>query len=95
MVSNVEIRTLSEEINRVVSGKLLNPRWIEGQKKHGYKGAGDISKRIGRVYGWEATTEAVEDWIFDDIVKTFISNQENREFFKKNNFFELHKKSHF
>ena len=84
-VSNVEIRTLSEEINRVVSGKLLNPRWIEGQKKHGYKGAGDISKRIGRVYGWEATTEAVEDWIFDDIVKTFISNQENREFFQKNN----------
>jgi len=31
-------------------------------KRHGYKGAGDISKRIGRVYGWEATT--VDDWIF-------------------------------
>lgn len=84
-VTNVEIRTLSEEINRVVSGRLLNPQWIEGQKKHGYKGAGDISKRIGRVYGWEATTEAVEDWVFDDIVKTFISDKENKEFFQKNN----------
>ena len=39
-------------------------------KRHGYKGAGDISKRTGRVYGWEATTQAVDDWIFDDIAKT-------------------------
>ncbi|KNZ41132.1 cobaltochelatase subunit CobN [Acetobacterium bakii] len=84
-VTNVEIRTLSEEINRVVRGKLLNPKWIEGQKRHGYKGAGDISKRVGRVYGWEATTEEVDDWIFDDITKTFIIDAENRAFFRENN----------
>lgn len=84
-VTNVEVRTLSEEINRVVRGKLLNPKWIEGQKRHGYKGAGDISKRVGRVYGWEATTEEVDDWIFDEITKTFIIDTENRAFFRDNN----------
>ncbi|KAF5074123.1 Aerobic cobaltochelatase subunit CobN [anaerobic digester metagenome] len=84
-VTNVEVRTLSEEINRVVRGKLLNPRWIEGQKRHGYKGAGDISKRVGRVYGWEATTEEVDDWIFDEITKTFIIDAENKAFFRDNN----------
>jgi cobaltochelatase CobN len=84
-VTNVEVRTLSEEISRVVRGKLLNPKWIEGQKRHGYKGAGDISKRVGRVYGWEATTEEVDDWIFDDITKTFIIDAENRAFFRENN----------
>ncbi len=84
-VTNVEVRTLSEEINRVVRGKLLNPKWIEGQKRHGYKGAGDISKRVGRVYGWEATTEEVDDWIFDEITKTFIVDAENRAFFRDNN----------
>lgn len=81
----VEVRTLADEIRRVVRTKLLNPKWIEGQKRHGYKGAGDISKRIGRVYGWEATTQEVDDWIFDDISKTFISDEENRKFFEENN----------
>jgi len=53
---HVEVRDLADEVRRVVRTKLLNPKWIEGMKEHGYKGAGDISKRVGRVYGWEATT---------------------------------------
>jgi len=68
-----------------VRTKLLNPKWIEGQKRHGYKGAGDISKRIGRVYGWEATTHEVDDWVFDDITRTFIMDEENRRFFEEHN----------
>jgi cobaltochelatase CobN len=54
-------------------------------KRHGYKGAGDISKRVGRVYGWEATTKEVGDWIFDDIARTFVLDEENRRFFQENN----------
>ena len=82
---HVEVRTLADEVRRVVRTKLLNPKWIEGQKRHGYKGAGDISKRIGRVYGWEATTQEVDDWVFDDITKTFIMDEENRQFFEEHN----------
>ncbi|NLD94147.1 MAG: cobaltochelatase subunit CobN [Fibrobacter sp.] len=81
----VEVRDMADEIRRVVRTKLLNPKWIEGQKRHGYKGAGDIMKRVGRVYGWEATTQEVDDWIFDDITETFVLDKENREFFEKNN----------
>ena len=83
--NNIEVRDMADEIRRVVRTKLLNPKWIEGQKRHGYKGAGDISKRVGRVYGWEATTQEVDDWIFDDIAKTFVLNDENRKFFEQNN----------
>ena len=54
-------------------------------KRHGYKGAGDISKRIGRVYGWEATTREVDDWIFDDIARTFVLDADMRNFFEENN----------
>ncbi len=82
---HVEVRDMADEIRRVVRTKLLNPKWIEGMKRHGYKGASDISKRIGRVYGWEATTHQVDDWIFDDITKTFILDKEMREFFQENN----------
>lgn len=82
---NVAVTDLADEIRRVVRTKLLNPKWIEGMKRHGYKGAGDISMRVGRVYGWEATTGEVDDWIFDNVAKTFVLNKENRQFFEKNN----------
>ncbi len=85
----VEIRTLKEEIERVSLSKLLNPKWIEGMKKHNYKGAGDIAKRIGRVFGWSATTKEVDSWIFDEIFNTYIKNEENRKFFKENNIYAL------
>jgi cobaltochelatase CobN len=88
-VNRVEVRTLADEMRRVVRTKLLNPKWIEGMKNHGYKGAGDISKRIGRVYGWEATTQEVDDWIFDDITKTFVLDDEMRQFFEENNPYAL------
>ncbi|MGL4849907.1 MAG: cobaltochelatase subunit CobN [Clostridium sp.] len=81
----VEVRDLSEEIERVVRGKLINPKWIEGQKKHGYTGASEISTLVGRVYGWDATTDEVDDKLFDGITKTFVFDDDNREFFNENN----------
>lgn len=83
--ARVKVTDLADEIRRVVRTKLLNPKWIEGQKRHGYKGAGDISQRIGRVYGWSATTKQVDNWIFDEITKTFVLNKEMREWFYENN----------
>jgi cobaltochelatase CobN len=86
---HVEVRDLADEIRRVVRTKLLNPKWIEGMKEHGYKGAADMMKRIQRVYGWEASTREVDDWIFDDIAGTFVNDDEMREFFEQNNPFAL------
>jgi len=84
-MDKVVVRTLSEEIRRVARAKILNPQWIEGMKRHGYKGASEIMKRIGRVYGWQATTKAVDNRIFDDIARTFLMKEENRKFFQENN----------
>ncbi len=81
----VTVRTLTEEIRRIARAKILNPKWIEAQKEHGYRGAAEISKRIGRIYGWEATTRDVDDSIFDDFTRTFVMNEENRRFFEENN----------
>lgn len=86
---NVEVRDLADELRRVVRTKLLNPKWIDGMKEHGYKGAADIMKRVVRVYGWEASTQEVDDWIFNDIAETFVNDAEMREFFEQNNPYAL------
>ena len=85
----VQVRDLTDEIRSVVRTKLLNPKWIEGMKEHGYKGASEVSKRIGRVYGWDATSNEVDDWVFDDLARTFMMDEENRKFFEDNNPYAL------
>lgn len=90
---HVEVRDMADEMRRVVRTRLLNPKWIEGMKQHGYKGAQDISKRVGRVYGWEASTQKVDDWIFDDITKAFVLDEEMRRFFEENNPYALEEMS--
>ncbi|MGO0122417.1 cobaltochelatase subunit CobN [Desulfothermobacter acidiphilus] len=79
------IRTLREELSRIAHTRLLNPAWIEGKKRHGYKGAGDISSRVNHMYGWQATTRQVENWVFDGIAQKFVLDEENRKFFQENN----------
>jgi len=81
----VSVRTLTEEVRRIARAKILNPAWIEGMKEHGYKGASEISKRVGRLYGWQATAKAVDGAVFDDVARTFMMDRENRDFFEENN----------
>ncbi|NLL94697.1 MAG: cobaltochelatase subunit CobN [Thermoplasmatales archaeon] len=87
--NDINVHDLADEIRRVVRTKLLNPKWIEGMKEHGYKGAADMMKRIVRVYGFDATTDQVDDWIFDDIANTFVNDEEMKEFYKENNPYAL------
>ena len=86
---DINVHTLGDEIRRTVRTKLLNPEWIEGQKEHGYKGCTDIMKRVSRVYGFEASTQMVDDWIFDDITNKFVNDPEMRQFFQENNPYAL------
>ncbi len=83
--AQVGVIDFADEMRRVVRAKLLNPKYIVGMQEHGYKGAGDLSKRIGRVYGFAATTGEVDGWIFDEIAETFVLNDEMREWFQKVN----------
>ena len=83
--ARVGVTDFADEMRRVVRAKLLNPKYVKGMKEHGYKGAGDLSKRIGRVYGFAATTGEVDGWIFDEITETFVLDQEIRQWFQKVN----------
>ncbi len=87
--SRVEVRTLAEELRRVARTKLFNPQWIDGLKEHGYSGASEIARRAGRVFGWDATTGEVDDWVFDDIARTFLLDEENRRFFQEHNIWAM------
>ena len=58
------VRTTAEEARHIFRSRLLNPLWLEGLKRHGYKGAGDLSKAMDIILGWDATADVVDDWMY-------------------------------
>jgi cobaltochelatase CobN len=58
-------RALSEEIARVVRGRLTNPRWIAGMLGHGYRGVAEVAQAVDALYAFAATSDAVAGHLFD------------------------------
>jgi cobaltochelatase CobN len=79
------IRTLEEEISRVVRARVVNPKWIAGVMRHGYKGAFEIAATVDYVFAFSATTGAVRDHHFDAIYNAFIADDGVRQFMIEKN----------
>ena len=79
------VRSLDNEFRRITQMEVLNPEWIKELKSHGYSGASSMMKRIGRIYGLEATSQLVDDKLFDEITKTYVLDDEMVAFFRDNN----------
>jgi cobaltochelatase CobN len=69
------VRGLGEEIARVVRGRAANPRWIEGQMRHGYRGAAEIAEAAANLLVFAATTKAVQSHQFDLIYDATLGNE--------------------
>lgn len=79
------VRSLSEEIGRVVRARAANPKWIAGVMRHGYKGAFEISATLDYLFAFSATTRAVGDHHFDQLFEAYIENEEVRDFLEAAN----------
>jgi cobaltochelatase CobN len=85
----VKVRSTAEETCHVFRSRLLNPKYIEGMKKHGYQGAADLSRTMDTVFGWDATVEAVEDWMYEDLAKKYVLDKAMQEWLKDVNPYAL------
>ena len=79
------IRTLKEEIARVVRARVVNPKWIEAMQRHGYKGAFEMAATLDYLFAFAATTGMVENHHFDAVHAAFMEDEEVREFLERKN----------
>jgi len=84
------IRTLDEEISRVVRSRVVNPKWIAGVKRHGYKGAFEIAATVDYLFAFAATTGAVQNHHFDLLEDAFLNDEDTRAFIAEHNPAALH-----
>jgi cobaltochelatase CobN len=79
------IRTLREEIGRVVRGRAANPRWIAGVMRHGYKGAAEIAATVDYLFAFAATAQAVDDAHFEALYDAYLADETVRAFMAEHN----------
>ena len=86
----VRTRTLSEETARVFRARVVNPRWLDAMRRHGYKGAFEMAATVDYLFGYDATTNVVADWMYEKLAETYVLDETNREFMQTSNPWALH-----
>ena len=79
------VRSLKEEIGRVVRARVTNPKWIDGAKRHGYKGAFEMAATVDYLFGFSATTQQVSDHHYALVADAYVLDDATREFIRSHN----------
>jgi cobaltochelatase CobN len=78
-------RGLDEEARRVFRARVVNPKWIAGARRHGYKGALEMAATVDYLFGYDATANVVGDWMYERVAGAYILDPENRAFLERAN----------
>ncbi|KJZ55847.1 cobaltochelatase subunit CobN [Pseudomonas marginalis] len=80
-----KIRTLKEELNRVIRSRAANPKWIEGVKRHGYKGAFEMAATVDNLFAFDATTALIDDHQYALLADAYLLDPDTRAFVQQHN----------
>lgn len=82
---NPKIKTLKEELHKVYRSRVVNPKWMSGMRDHGYKGAFEMAATMDYLFAYDATTNLIEDFMYQGITESYLFDEENKTFIEQNN----------
>ncbi len=82
---NPQVRSLEDEIARIVRARVVNPKWIAGVMRHGYKGAFEMAATVDYLFAFAATADCVADHHFDLVFDAYLGDDEVRGFIERHN----------
>ncbi|MBD1870025.1 cobaltochelatase subunit CobN [Cyanobacteria bacterium FACHB-471] len=82
---NPKIRKLQQEIAKVYRSRVVNPKWIAGVMRHGYKGAFEMAATVDYLFAYDATTHCVEDHMYQGIAQAYLFDPEVQQFVQQKN----------
>jgi len=68
------VRTLQEECARVIHGRAVNTRWIEGQMRHGFRGGAEMAQSVDAAFAFAATARAVNNGEFERLYEAYLGD---------------------
>ena len=87
----IVLRSVAEEAARLFRGEAMNPKFIEGMKQHGYKGAADLANYLAHSYQWDATSAIMKDWMYEGYARKYVLDAEMQEWMEDVNPWALHR----
>ncbi|MDI6813257.1 MAG: cobaltochelatase subunit CobN [Desulfitobacteriaceae bacterium] len=85
-----KVRDIREETARIMRARIFNPKWFAGLQQHGYKGAQEIAAMVDIAFGWDATAQVLQNWMYDQMAAFYLLNEERREWIREVNPWALH-----
>jgi cobaltochelatase CobN len=82
---NPKIRSLQAEIARVYRSRVVNPKWIAGVMRHGYKGAFEMAATVDYLFAYDATAHCVEDYMYQGVAQAYLLDPAVQDFVQQKN----------
>ncbi len=79
------VRSLAEEAARVVRTRVINPKWLQAMRRHGYKGAFEMAATVDYLFGYDVTAHVAAPWMYERVAHAYVADPENRAFFEESN----------
>jgi cobaltochelatase CobN len=78
-------RTLDSHLARIVRSRAVNPRFIEGQMRHGARGAAELAETVDRLADFAEATGKVASTLFDLVHDAYLGDSQVRVFLMREN----------
>ena len=85
MPENPKVRRLNQEIARVYRSRVVNPKWIAGVMRHGYKGAFEMAATVDYLFAYSATANCVEDFMYQGVANAYLFDDKVQQFIQEKN----------
>ncbi|MGI8552345.1 MAG: cobaltochelatase subunit CobN [Dehalococcoidia bacterium] len=82
---SAKVRDLKEEAARVFRSRVVNPKWIESIRRHGYKGGLEMASTVDYLFGYDATADVVDDWMYARLTEAYVLDPAQRDFLRESN----------
>jgi cobaltochelatase CobN len=83
--SRAQVRDLKEETLRVFRSRVANPKWLDSIRRHGYKGGLELTATVDYLFGYDATAQVMDDWMYEQVAETYAMDPEMQRFLEQAN----------
>jgi cobaltochelatase CobN len=83
--ARVVVRDLKEEALRVFRTRVVNPKWLESITRHGYKGGLEMAATVDYLFGYDATSNVVDDWMYEQVSQSYALDPGMQDFLRRSN----------
>ncbi|MEL7476594.1 MAG: cobaltochelatase subunit CobN, partial [Cyanobacteria bacterium J06555_12] len=80
-----KVRSLDQEIRRIYRSRVINPKWMAGAMRHGYKGAFEMAATLDYLFAYDATTHCVADFMYEGVANNYVLDDRVQDFVRKVN----------